>query len=131
MSRGRGGFRGGGRGGGFGNNNGMDVDGLDVSFHDIPLFPEMKLPPVFKKVLENESELLEIDKKWSADFKDSPFYLEPAPVRDDVERYSDRFKSWSRPKTKSLVTIPTDLKYFPDELHQVKDATKRSSMNPV
>ncbi|KAJ3066113.1 hypothetical protein HDU98_010556 [Podochytrium sp. JEL0797] len=106
----RGGFRGGGRGGGrggFGRGNQMtmDLDGLDVSFHDIPLFPvsldlEMKLPPVFKALLPEERELLDFDKKFLLAFKDSPYYLEDPPVRDD-------------------------LKYFPDELAQVKDPAKK------
>ncbi|KAJ3295909.1 hypothetical protein BCR33DRAFT_717972 [Rhizoclosmatium globosum] len=88
----------------------------------------MKFPPVFKKLQDSEHLLLDIDKKWAADFKDSPYYLELPPVRDDVERYSDRFKSWSRPKTKSMFSIPTDLKYFPEELHQVKDPSKKASV---
>ncbi|KAI8835272.1 DNA-directed RNA polymerase III, subunit Rpc31 [Chytriomyces cf. hyalinus JEL632] len=124
----RGGFRGGRGGGrgGFGRGQfGLEVEGLDISFHDIPLFPEMRLPPVFKQLAENERELLDIDKVWMKEFKESPYHVEAPPVRDDIERYSDRFKSWSRPKTKSMTSVPTDLKYFPDELHQVKDPSKR------
>ncbi|TPX60347.1 hypothetical protein CcCBS67573_g09013 [Chytriomyces confervae] len=148
----RGGFRGGRGGGrgGFGRGQfGLEVEGLDISFHDIPLFPEMRLPPVFKQLAENERELLDIDKAWMKEFKESPYHVEAPPVRDgsslycanlyryerfenlilklcpDIERYSDRFKSWSRPKTKSMTSVPTDLKYFPDELHQVKDPSKR------
>ncbi|KAJ3084027.1 hypothetical protein HDU99_004086 [Rhizoclosmatium hyalinum] len=63
----------------------------------------MKFPPVFKKLQDSEHLLLDIDKKWAADFKDSPYYLELPPVRDD-------------------------LKYFPEELHQVKDPSKKASV---
>ncbi|KAJ3022430.1 UNVERIFIED_CONTAM: hypothetical protein HDU68_009154 [Siphonaria sp. JEL0065] len=81
---GRGGFRGGRGGGrgGFGRGTGLEVDGLAISFHDVPLFPEMKLPPIFKKLIEDETDLLSLDKKWVADFKDSPFHIEAPPVRD-------------------------------------------------
>ncbi|KAJ3126511.1 hypothetical protein HK100_010214 [Physocladia obscura] len=131
----RGGFRGGrgGRGGGRGGfgrggaQTGLDIEGLDLSFRDVPLFPDMALPPIFKKVTDDERHLLDIDKKWMSQFKDSPFHLEIPPVRDDIERYSDKFKSWARPKNKSLISVKTDLKYFPDELHQVKDPSKKPS----
>ncbi|KAJ3393862.1 hypothetical protein HDU84_000825 [Entophlyctis sp. JEL0112] len=87
----RGGFRGG-RGGGRGGfgrgaqSSGLDIEGLDVSFHDIPLFPEMPLPAVFRRLTDSEKDALAFDKAWLADLKDSPYNLENPPVRDGGPR---------------------------------------------
>ncbi|KAJ3349128.1 hypothetical protein HDU83_000749 [Entophlyctis luteolus] len=60
----------------------------------------MPLPAVFRRLTDSEKDALAFDKAWLADLKDSPYNLENPPVRDD-------------------------LKYFPDELHQVKDPSKK------
>ncbi|KAI8612107.1 hypothetical protein BC830DRAFT_1138294 [Chytriomyces sp. MP71] len=124
----RGGFRGGRGGGrgGFGRGQiDVELQGLEYSFHDVPLFPDMQFPAVFKELAPAERELLDTDKKWITAFKELPYHIEAPIVRDEIERYSDRFKSWLRPKNKSLTLIPTDLMFFPDELQQVKDPSKK------
>ncbi|KAJ3416111.1 hypothetical protein HDV05_003080 [Chytridiales sp. JEL 0842] len=81
--------------------------------------------PTFEKLTKEEEELLEIDRKLNEERKELPYYLELPPVRDTIERYSDKYKSWSKPKNKSLTKVDTDLDFFPEELHVVKDPTKK------
>ncbi|KAI9355378.1 DNA-directed RNA polymerase III subunit Rpc31-domain-containing protein [Zopfochytrium polystomum] len=118
MSRGRG--RGRGRGG-FG------IEAIENIFYQgTPLFPDRSTPlPAFRPVSDEEKEMLDFNSQFLDSIKESPFYLEAPIVRDDVERYSDRYKSWLRPKTKSLHTVNVDLKYFPEELHQVHDPSRK------
>ncbi|KAJ1557830.1 hypothetical protein HK405_015074, partial [Cladochytrium tenue] len=115
----------GGRGRGRGGRFVPPTEGLEkVTYQGNPLFPDWKLPE-FRPASERETWMLDFDRRMMSQMRDSAFYLQAAPVRDDVERYTDKFKSWQKPKTKSLTSVEVDLALFPDELHQVSDPSRR------
>ncbi|KAI9199626.1 DNA-directed RNA polymerase III, subunit Rpc31 [Polychytrium aggregatum] len=123
----RGGFRGGGRGGGsFGRApaHGPEIpDGMIVSFHEIPLYPDFVLP--IPKVLgPQEAIIVEIDQQIAEDLKQTPYYIGPPPPKPDIERFSDIYKKVR--SSRALTETPTrqDLSFFPEELHGVKDFSK-------
>ncbi|KAJ3298414.1 hypothetical protein HK104_010744 [Borealophlyctis nickersoniae] len=99
-------------------------DDIIVQFREQPLFPDYA-PEPFREVSGEEDEMVETHKRFVEKLKESPYYLELPPPKPDIERYSDKFKrSRARALQKSLTTIPTDLSFFPDELHSVKDTSK-------
>jgi hypothetical protein len=68
---------------------------------------------------EDEQQVLNAMSAYKASLKDSAFYITPTLPSYNIQRYSDQFK---KKKTKcSLRDIKTDLAFFPDELHIVKD----------
>ncbi|KAI8821772.1 DNA-directed RNA polymerase III, subunit Rpc31 [Fimicolochytrium jonesii] len=119
------GGRGGGGGGGFGRGrSGLDMpDDLEVQYKETPLFPDYQ-PNPFTEMSKDEERLMEGWKLFMDTCKDLPYYIDVAPPKQDIERYSDRFKKPQKAGRKTFATVPTDLSFFPDELHSVKDASK-------
>ncbi|KAL2913438.1 hypothetical protein HK105_207050 [Polyrhizophydium stewartii] len=130
--RGGGGWRGGRGGGrgGFGGRGGpgpggLEIpDGLIVTFQETPLYPAFDLP-VFKEPTEQENDMYESHTKFLETIRSSPFYLELPVPKDPIERYSDRFKLPTKPLNRPLQKVHNDLAFFPDELHSVKDVSKK------
>ncbi|KAJ3051372.1 hypothetical protein HK097_007649 [Rhizophlyctis rosea] len=131
MSRGgRGGWRG---GRGRGNQRGPELpDDVVIKFREEPLFPTYE-PEAYREPLPDEDELLKISKQYLDKVQSLPYYIELPEPKRDVERYSDRFKNKraERRKLKSLTKIPANLAFFPEELHSVKDPSKRVAAKKV
>ncbi|OAJ40264.1 hypothetical protein BDEG_24019 [Batrachochytrium dendrobatidis JEL423] len=127
--RGGGGWRGGRGGGRGGGNMGMGLDipeGLVITYQEIPLYPAFDLPP-FKEPTELENQMFDIYSKFIETMKSSPFFLEKPVVKKDLERYSDKYTA-AKPISRMLHRTATDLTFFPEELHSVKDTTKKMAM---
>ncbi|KAJ3043144.1 hypothetical protein HDV00_005760 [Rhizophlyctis rosea] len=106
-------------------------DDIVIQYREEPLFPEFT-PDPFRELSQYEEELFEIANDYKKKVKDLPYYLELPPPKPDIERYSDRFKNnRERSKLKSLVNVPANLAFFPQELHSVKDPSKRTMSKKV
>ena len=112
-------FRGRGRGRGRGGL--QEIEGLVIQFKSTPAFPHVDLTRFTTD--DGDGLLYKADQALMAGFKESVYYQQQVTQVADVERYSDRFKSAVAAK-RSLATVTTDLAFFPDELHSVKDAKK-------
>ncbi|KAL1919070.1 uncharacterized protein VTP21DRAFT_2451 [Calcarisporiella thermophila] len=136
MSRGRGGGRGGGRGRGRGGGGGGgggpqiptemfgDISSMFQTKEPPALFPEYDTP-IPRKLTFVENEQIQLIRAFRQSMKTSQFYLESRAVKKDIQRYSDKYRI-SEQKRPALRTIKTDLKFFPEELHQVINPTKAS-----
>ncbi|KAH9257532.1 hypothetical protein BASA81_004294 [Batrachochytrium salamandrivorans] len=103
---------------------GLDIpEGLVITYQEIPLYSAFDLPP-FREYIESENEMYAVHSQLIETMKSSPFYLEKVAVKKDIERYSDKY-STTKPVSRQLHRIATDLAFFPEELHSVKDATKK------
>ncbi|CAG8603712.1 43752_t:CDS:2 [Gigaspora margarita] len=63
---------------------------------------------------------------YKAALKDSAFYISAPPPPSEIQRYSDQFKK--KKTSHSLRDIKTDIAFFPDELHCVKDESLTSAV---
>ncbi|KAF0515236.1 DNA-directed RNA polymerase III subunit rpc7 [Gigaspora margarita] len=63
---------------------------------------------------------------YKAALKDSAFYISAPPPPSEIQRYSDQFKK--KKTSRSLRDIKTDIAFFPDELHCVKDESLTSTV---
>ncbi|KAJ8324811.1 hypothetical protein O5D80_007037 [Batrachochytrium dendrobatidis] len=68
--------------------------------------------------------MFDIYSKFIETMKSSPFFLEKPVVKKDLERYSDKYTA-VKPISRMLHRTATDLTFFPEELHSVKDTTKK------
>ncbi|CAB4398819.1 unnamed protein product [Rhizophagus irregularis] len=68
---------------------------------------------------EDEQEMLKALFAYKASLKDSLFFITSTPSSRDIQRYTDQFKK--KKTQRSLQDVKTDLAYFPQELHIVKD----------
>ncbi|CAG8668303.1 15393_t:CDS:2, partial [Racocetra persica] len=64
---------------------------------------------------------------YKAALKDSAFYISAPPPPTEIQRYSDQFKKKKTPH--SLRDIKTDIGFFPEELHCVKDESLASTIS--
>ncbi|KND03040.1 uncharacterized protein SPPG_02109 [Spizellomyces punctatus DAOM BR117] len=118
------GGRGGGSGGGFGRGRGPDLgEDVEVTYKETPLFPDYK-PHPFKQMTLPEQYMVDEWKVFLDSLRELPYYLDVPPPKPDIERYSDRFRKRTKEANKSLTGVPTDLAFFPEELHGVKDPSK-------
>ncbi|KAJ3007915.1 hypothetical protein HKX48_008872 [Thoreauomyces humboldtii] len=98
-------------------------DDLEVTYRETPLFPEYK-PNPFEALKQDEQTMLDSWKIFVEEIKDLPYYIDVPVPKPDIVRYSDRFARQSKSVKKALANVPTDLQFFPDELHGVKDPAK-------
>ncbi|KAJ3329451.1 hypothetical protein HDU76_007886 [Blyttiomyces sp. JEL0837] len=130
----RGGWRGGrGRGrGGFGG-FGPDAN-IEANYQEIPLFPDVDLPH-FRELTEKEEQVLAIDKKFMEELKESPFHLDVVVQKDDIERYSDKYKTGSKPSKNLLMHVPIAAKTakgsldLEKRLKQLEDDEKKTDQS--
>ncbi|GET04049.1 DNA-directed RNA polymerase III subunit RPC7-like [Rhizophagus clarus] len=68
---------------------------------------------------EDEHKVLNALFAYKASLKDSAFFITSTTSSHDIHRYSDQFKK--KKTQRSLRDVKTDLAFFPQELHIVKD----------
>lgn len=56
---------------------------------------------------------------------ESPYFLQPGKKKVDIARFTDQYRQDADAVRKSLSKTPVQLAFLPEELHQVKDATRR------
>ncbi|KAI8853119.1 DNA-directed RNA polymerase III, subunit Rpc31 [Chytridium lagenaria] len=133
MSRGGRGGGGGWRGGrGGGQRYGPDIpDGVQVSYHDSPIYPALELPP-FLKCTAEEKKMLDLDKDFVEKIKESPYHITIIAKKHDIERYADRYIKKPITSAQRATEIPCDnLKFFPEELHYIHDPSKKLGARTV
>ncbi|ORX82596.1 hypothetical protein BCR32DRAFT_326781 [Anaeromyces robustus] len=88
-----------------------------------PLFPNYEMPPP-PEITKEEEEFLDMYRDFQQKLKDSVYYLDEDKSTTFFHQYSDRFRK--KKIVKDIKTIPADnLLLFPEELHKIKDPTKR------
>lgn len=124
---GRGGFRGGRGGGRGGSRTGIRElsDTGIVQYIGTPLFPEYTLPP-FEHLTGKEEVAFEAWETLTYGMTESPYYLQEPKKKSDIARFTDQYILNSDLDRKSLSTTPAiNLEFLPEELHQVKDGSKK------
>ena len=105
--------------------NGLSAipDNIELSYSEIPLYPECNLNPVFPAPTHDELETLVILKRFEADLAKSSWYVAPqcAPKRSWEIRYADRYNPVMTRKQIDQSLLPA---YYPSELN-IKTATVR------
>ncbi|KAG4095159.1 hypothetical protein H8356DRAFT_1427322 [Neocallimastix lanati (nom. inval.)] len=88
-----------------------------------PLFPNYEMPPP-PEINNEEEQFLDMCRDFQQRLKDSVYYLDEDESTTFFHQYSDRFRK--KKLTKDIKTIPAEnLSLFPEELHKIKDPTKR------
>jgi len=81
----------------------------------------MPPPP---EINNEEEQFLDMCRDFQQRLKDSVYYLDEDESTTFFHQYSDRFRK--KKLTKDIKTIPAEnLSLFPEELHKIKDPTKR------
>lgn len=105
--------------------NGLSAipDNIELSYSEIPLYPECNLHPVFPAPTQDELETLAILKRFESDLAKSSWYIAPqsAPKRSWEIRYADRYNPVITRKQIDQSLLPA---YYPSELN-IKTATVR------
>ncbi|KAI9003093.1 hypothetical protein BC832DRAFT_90855 [Gaertneriomyces semiglobifer] len=120
---GRGGGRGGGPGGGSGRGGPEFSEDVEVTYKETPLFPDYHPQPFTDPTLD-EHQLAQDWQSYLESVRDLAYFLDVPAPKPDVERWSDRFNIAAVRRQKPMSSVPTDLKFFPVELHSVKDPAK-------
>lgn len=136
---GRGMGRGGGSAGGaaFGksNSNPAFPFNVDLIGHGVaefsqppPVYPPLVHPPLALESTDTDEYLLALNRDFLDYVKESPFYFQPVVIKNDIERYSDKYQTIAASQ-KRLANAPFDWSRLPRELHP--QTSKKRKTKPL